>query len=320
MPFKNVEELTIEFKKDVQFKAFEIDAFAENGLFSVLRRLKTLRISEDVFYSNFKPISRFVQNHSNRRNLQVFYNGIQMVDGHEFDGWNRRIFSCPYDFWIAVLMKNFSKTEDELRCISALNYAKSFKKWFERQDNAWIPVELFIKKFNRLESIEVFSKIECPNRFVKFLAGCKCLNILKLWNSGLGQQFYDLLPSITSLSELFTYDDQNQGLNFRFVSRMFRLWCISSDKNLLIAIQNEDFQLNRFTEIEFQTNEKGNFWGSLFRYQTTPKSFRVRASMYNYQINRNGQYPQFNGTVQFSVNRVFENMDNQVFLDFYIFF
>lgn len=185
----------------------------------------------------------------------------------------------------------------------------------------------WIQLLDQLTKIEVIKKIECPDRFAQFLAGSKRLAILRLKNSQLGQDFYDLLPSITSaVCELEFDDGRNQELNLRFVSRMFRLRRICSGRCLLTAIQQGDFELNKFAEIEFAIDEREDFFGYLYRYETIPRNSEVRAYKYRHDKNCNDKNPHLCcfGSVakspELSKKRVFENIDNQAFMKFYFSF
>jgi hypothetical protein len=85
-------------------------------------------------------------------------------------------------------------------------------------------------------------KIDDQYLFIKLITNCLNLETLKVENSGLKQSFFDQLPSISSLNKLVINESEMKNLNFRFITRMFRLEEIDTSQVLYIE---EDWEINR---------------------------------------------------------------------------
>ena len=176
------------------------------------------------------------------------------------------------------------------------------------------------KKFELLTKVEATSEIKNPKQFANFLAACKFLGKLYLNNAQLPQEFYDQLPSITSLYDLEVRGAQCQDLNFRFVSRMFRLKRLWSDQHLITAIQKGDLDLARFAGIDFIADKGEPFCGVLYRFERIAGSFRSRATIHTQKYHHPNTYPDpFIGyfKVERLLNVPIQSMSNQTFLDFF---
>ena len=321
--FENVEELTIGRRFD-----------GEQDLLSAFPQLRTLRITaasrKNFSYKRLAAIQREVR--SNGRDLQIICYGIQLIDGHEFDGFDfeRDVFEGYNNekLFVDSIVQNFDKTEDNLsRTLYAkldFHYIKRFA--YENLANCLkmckIPAGLMFKKFETLTKLEATSEIKNPKQLANFLAGCKFLGKLHLNNTELPQEFYDELPSITSLYDLEVRGAQCQDLNFRFVSRMFRLRRLWSDQHLMTAIQNGDLDMARFAGIDFITNKSDPFCGVLYRFEGIFESFCLKAFI------KTGSYQHpyidpdpFVGyfKLEKSLKVRIKSMSNQMFLDFYYF-
>ena len=341
-PFENLEEWTIYlYDNHIDFKTLErknqLDFifgsdFRANGEFSAFKKLRTLRVMGG--FASALDLNQFytlVRNQliSKGNHFQFIFNGLRLTGGQEFGDLDLRklrlrigndLHTEKQNQLNESIMQNFEKTEDNLRFITSIEIGQNFGSWFEKENEPSIPIDLLLSRFTSLRKIEVTSEIECPNRFAQFVAGCKNLGELHLEDSQLPQQFFDQLPSISSLYDLEIDDlPDREPLNFRFVSRMFGLRRLCSGHHLITAIQNEDFDLSRFAEIEFATNEREFFFGYLYRNETASKTFQIQAYR-PFGVERQGyQHPAFLHTGDFELleDHVYDQMDNKTFMQFY---
>ena len=153
-----------------------------------------------------------------------------------------------YDFLedeLHCLMDNYAKTADSLDFVELINY-----NVLMRLINYKLPVDFF-KRFNSIQKIEVFF-VEDEKQLKQFIKRCLNLKSLSVNKCKLSQQFYEELPSLTSLSYLYVGPVENivDGeieLNFKFINRMFNLIEFETNKQLNL---NEEFDLNRLRYLE----------------------------------------------------------------------
>ena len=299
---------------------------------SAFPRLHTLYVYSRFAYAFPKErVTRFIQK------FRVIFKGIELVDGNEvgkkwaFIHLKKRYVPDslvnPQERFMREFEIIFARTESSKRISIEYDLDNWLEEWLVRSAEASVPIRWIANKFHHLREIVVASKIEHPNLFPQFLAGCKCLSKLYLQNSSLPQEFYDLLPSITSLYDLEVREEPDPDLNFQFVSRMFRLKYLHAGCCLIAAIQNDDLQLTAFNGIDFLSNERGEFCAGLYRGESLSKSFYVRASGLPFQQNRPtpSLHHYFNSYLwdlpehSYLKERVYpiQKMSNQVFLDFF---
>ena len=187
----------------------------------------------------------------NKQNLKIYQKNLLVVDGKEINNYDLSGGK------LHDLMNNYAKTTSSLNFVELIDY-----NVLMRSVNYKLPVDFF-KKFNSIEKIEVFY-MEDEKQLKQFIKRCLNLKSLSVNKSKLSQQFYEELPSLTSLSYLDVWlfkkvEDEEIELNFKFINRMFNLIEFKTNKQLNL---NEEFDLNRLRyleRIEFQIDVVNRF-------------------------------------------------------------
>lgn len=169
---------------------------------------------------------------------------MELCNYQELFSLNKKWFETGFPTWpIAGELDNHckwstSKSFEQLAAdpfwITGIRY-----DWLVQNRGA-VP-DRFFDRFNHLQEVTCKTKID-SDHFTKFLAGCQSLQELNVLYCEVGQAFLDELPSFTSLRMLTFYEkDQQQGFDFRFLNRMYRLRRLYTNQNI---VKHKGLQLN----------------------------------------------------------------------------
>ena len=240
----------------LKFKNIEyLDCYEEFSLsWQVLRNYSKLKVIS--IHDDYEPelIETIRQNTElNKQNLKIYQNGLLVVDGKEINNYDFSEDKLHY------LMNNYAKTAESLEFVKLIKYNELM-----RLVNYKLPADFF-KKFNCIKRLEVCDEND-EKQLIQFIKHCSNLKSLILSNCKLSQQFYEELPSLTSLCYLHVdpfineIGDEEIELNFKFINRMFNLIEFETGKQSNL---NEEFDLNRLRYLktmEFKIHKINGFW------------------------------------------------------------
>ena len=95
----------------------------------------------------------------------------------------------------------------------------------------------YFKRFSNIDGVITSGKIQDPEHFASFLKSLNCLCFLRMLNPCLEQEWYDRLPAICYVRNLYLNEnDETVELNFDFLARF--------EPHIQMASVNKKFRLN----------------------------------------------------------------------------
>lgn len=182
--------------------------------FEQLSKLKELKIkSDDSKHVSNLILKKVIKN----PNLIVYFNGFHVINS------NQLIFD-RYD--LALQLKNYEKLIGVLDWMNLIEY----NKLIDLIQNE-LPIN-FHQKYSNIQRINVINKVKNSKHLIQFIGHSQMLTSLSTINSKLDQQFYNELPSISSLNFLTLEEDCEIGLKFDFILKMFCLKCLNTNQKV----------------------------------------------------------------------------------------
>ena len=159
-----------------------------------------------------------------RTDLKIYYLGIELFDiddRHDISSINYNKFDGYMRYYSRL--KNISYEYD-------IDYSRLMKLVNDQSIN--INLNDFFLKFCNIQHIIINEKIQNENQLTRFIEGCENLTELHIENSLLPQSFYNLIPSISCLTNLSIIEKTHVELDFEFILRMFHLEMFSTNLEL----------------------------------------------------------------------------------------
>ena len=214
--FKNIEFLQVVLRAN----------FIDEQSFAAFPHLKTLKIIEHNSLKGLRQLFWL----SRRRNVKLVFHGIPLVDGNELDSFEESDFENPSFFhkasykYLSGLLVNYDRLEEDLNFLKRINFSEKAARLLEADAGR------FLRIFNNLYFIISKIKIGKSKLFLRFLTSCKSLRNLQIINSGMGQQCFEELANIKTLSELHIEEDDKIDLSFIF--KLPILWSLVTNHDI----------------------------------------------------------------------------------------
>lgn len=185
-----------------------------------------------------------------RPSLKVCFEGFLLSDSKVIESYAKKS-------QLTLMIKHYSSLVDTNNLLELdYNELMSFTK------NGYPIGFLDLQPFTRICSVFVNDMIDDSNCLLNFLLNCINLCHLQLTNCSLGIEFFDQLPSFTSLLQLEIYaEDRVLQLDFnRFLFKITNLVQLKTDQNMKADLLRDLLQKLKFVcDFDFKVNGQ-RFW------------------------------------------------------------
>lgn len=228
--FKNLELLEL-------FKFYNYSNLRMDDLLQ-FKNLKKLKIVAELL-----KVDKLKELFKSKNNLEIVLDGVKIKEISKFDDYKKGKHNNHCDFKFQI--NNYDDLEDNLEFVTYVNYNDLIRLLSNKQ-----PSDLF-NKYTNIQKIKIKSKVENEKSLINFINNCFNLNYLITCESSLSQEFYDLLPEISSLFCL-TIESEDIKLNFEFVSKISYLTFFYADQDVLIDSNINFNNLKYLKQFQFQ--------------------------------------------------------------------
>lgn len=216
LSINNHDKNILKFSK-LEYYEFNTANNLPDDLLECLPFLKRIRINFHCF-NEVNMLKNILNKKTSlgRQDLQVSYKGLILISNQELN------LLSKFRNRLLLQVSNYSILTDHLPC--------EFKIFYNDLIGFKI-TEIFFKKYNNIQIIEINQKIDDMKSLIEFLKNCKTLNELCIYNAGFDQLFFDSLSKISCLIILRVFDDQNLNLRLDFVAEMEYLEQLNSNQS-----------------------------------------------------------------------------------------
>lgn len=208
-------------------------------------KLKRLRVSSNPnLKRKFEKLKEILK--AKKSNLEVVLEGVILMSCDKINELENMEDNLRFQ------LRNYALLEDGLDFVNRICYDRILDLFPYNQ-----PATLF-RKYNNIQYMEIQSVVKDERRLINFIRGCPYLFSLSINITGsLSQNFYNLLPLVSSLSQLLIM--QSAVLDFRFITYMTDLtfFRTNQDPHLEHAVD-----LNRYKFLEIFMFEIKTFNGN----------------------------------------------------------
>ena len=252
-------ESIIKFSQPSSIEHLSVEKLNENFIENTLALFQNLK---SIFINcKHEEIGELLIQKSSleKREIKVYFKNVQLLEddfNQEFISGNVFLVNLDNLNHDRQLLPNFKKImqnyERLVNChnFQMLNYSKQAKQ----MKSDLIPSNFFGKFFN-IQIMHVRGAVKDEYHLTNFIKNCHNLYELKLSKSLLTNTFYSALPAISSLDNLFIYEDRKK---IHFESFIFKLHFLKDLRTNKELHENVIEKLNAFgylNHLEFKINK-----------------------------------------------------------------
>ena len=214
--------------------------------FSKLEKIKIQRVNWNGLESTYEKIN------SCKNKIEFYYRDIRIFNHDQLMEIENNYKTIKKDKKLLnFYMQNYELIDKDTKLFRSINYNQLISLVYDE-----IPNDLFLK-FKNINVITIDKSIDNANNLIKFIFNCKNLYRLNFIDTSLDSDFYNQLPSITSIVHLKIIEHNNEiKIDLNFVKRFHYLEVLIVNREIDIDLI---YHLNRsgYFYLLFELNSTG---------------------------------------------------------------